>query len=36
MGMAWWQEQAKALRGCLDLGETFKWFAPYVDGPPAV
>ena len=28
-------EQAETLRGRIDSGEPFKWFAPYVDGPPA-
>lgn len=34
MGMDWWTEQARALRARLDAGEPFRWFAPYVDGPP--
>ena len=34
MGMAWWAEQAEGLRGRIDRGEEFVWFAPYVDGPP--
>ena len=34
MGMDWWTEQAGGLRGRLDRGEAFVWFAPYVDGPP--
>ena len=34
MEMTWWSEQAEGLRGRLDRGEQFKWFAPYVDGPP--
>ena len=33
MGMDWWTEQAEGLRGRIDRGEPFKWFAPYVDGP---
>ena len=36
MGMTWWLEQAVGLRGRIDSGKEFKWFAPYVDGPPAV
>ena len=28
--------QAEELRGRIDRGEEFVWFAPYVDGPPAV
>ncbi|MCZ6552284.1 MAG: hypothetical protein O7A67_00660, partial [SAR324 cluster bacterium] len=36
MGMDWWTEQAEGLRGRLDGGEKFVWFAPYVDGPPKV
>ncbi|MCH8844932.1 MAG: hypothetical protein IID61_18390 [SAR324 cluster bacterium] len=36
MDMTWWSEQAEGLRGRIDRGEMFKWFAPYVDGPPAV
>ena len=31
MGMEWWTEQAEGLRGRIDRGEPFKWFAPYVD-----
>ena len=34
MGMDWWTEQAEGLRGRIGRGEPFKWFAPYVDGPP--
>ena len=34
MGMNLWTEQAEGLRGRLDRGEAFKWFAPYVEGPP--
>ena len=34
MGMDWWTEQAEGLRGRIDRGEEFVWFAPYVDGPP--
>ena len=33
-GMDWWTKQAVELRGRIDQGEPFKWFAPYVDGPP--
>ena len=36
MGMDWWTEQAEGLRGRIDSGQEFVWFAPYVDGPPAV
>ena len=36
MGMDWWTEQAEGLRGRIESGEPFKWFAPYVDGPPTV
>ena len=36
MGMDWWTEQATALRGRIDSGKPFVWFAPYVDGPPGV
>ena len=36
MGMDWWTEQAEGLRGRIDRGESFKWFAPYVDGPPTI
>ena len=32
--MDWWTEQAQGLRGRIDRGEEFVWFAPYVDGPP--
>ena len=32
--MDWWTEQAEGLRGRIDSGDQFKWFAPYVDGPP--
>ena len=35
MEITWWAGQAEALRGWLDRGEPFKWFAPYADGPPA-
>ncbi len=35
MGMDWWTEQAEALRGRIDRGESIRWFAPYGDGPPA-
>ena len=35
MGMDWWTEQAEGLRGRIDSGKEFVWFAPYVDGPPA-
>ena len=34
MGMDWWTMQAEGLRGRIDRGEPFKWFAPYVNGPP--
>ncbi len=34
MGMDWWTEQAQGLRGRIDSGQDFVWFAPYVDGPP--
>ncbi len=36
MGMDWWTEQAEGLRGRIDRGEEFVWFAPYVDGPPSL
>jgi len=36
MGMDWWRSPAEGLRGRIDRGETFVWFAPYVDGPPKV
>ena len=36
MEMTWWSKQADGLRGRIEAGEPFKWFAPYVDGPPAV
>ena len=36
MGMDWWTEQAEGLRGRIDGGKEFVWFAPYVDGPPSV
>ncbi len=36
MGMDWWTAQAEGLRGRIDRGEEFVWFAPYVDGPPKV
>ena len=35
MGMNWWTGQAEGLRGRIDRGEEFVWFAPYVDGPPS-
>ena len=35
MDMDWWTEQAEGLRGRIDRGEEFVWFAPYVDGPPS-
>ena len=34
MGMDWWTAQAEGLCRRIDRGEPFKWFAPYVDGPP--
>ncbi len=34
MGMDWWTEQAEGLRGRIESGAEFVWFAPYVDGPP--
>ena len=34
MGMNWWTEQAEGLRGRIESGQEFVWFAPYVDGPP--
>ena len=34
MGMDWWTEQAEGLRERIDRGESFRWFAPYVDGSP--
>ena len=34
MGMDWWTEQAEGLRGRIDRGEPFRWFAPYVNGRP--
>jgi tetratricopeptide (TPR) repeat protein len=34
MGMDWWTEQARGLRERIDRCEPFKWFAPYLDGPP--
>ena len=36
MGMDWWTERAEGLRGRIDSGAEFVWFAPYVDGPPVV
>ena len=36
MGMGWWTDQAEGLRGRIDSGQTFVWFAPYVDGPPSI
>ena len=36
MGMDWWTEQAESLRGRIESGKAFVWFAPYVDGPPSV
>jgi len=36
MGMNWWTEQAEGLRGRINSGQEFVWFAPYVDGPPSV
>ena len=36
MGMDWWTEQAEGLRGRIDSGKPFKWFAPYEAGPPSV
>ncbi len=33
MKMTWWLGQAEALRGRIERGEPFKWFAPYVDKP---
>jgi tetratricopeptide (TPR) repeat protein len=36
MEMTWWSEQALALRGRIERGEKFVWFAPYADGPPKV
>ncbi len=29
-----WTAQAEGLRGRIERGEAFKWFAPQVDGPP--
>ena len=34
MGMEWWTEQAEGLPWRIDRGDPFRWFAPYVDGPP--
>ena len=34
LGMDWWTEQAEGLRGRIDRGEPFRWFAPYVNGRP--
>ena len=34
MGMDWWRSQAERLRGRIDGGKAFIWFAQYVDGPP--
>ena len=34
MGMDSWTEQAEGMRGRIDRCEPFRWFAPYVDGPP--
>ncbi len=34
MGMDWWTEQAEGLRGRIDRGEPFRWFAPFVNRPP--
>ena len=36
MEMAWWSEQAEALRARIEDRRPFVWFAPYVDGPPKV
>ena len=36
MGVDWWSEPAAGLRGRKESSEPFKWFAPYVDGAPAV
>ena len=36
VGMDWWTERAEGLRGRIDVGEAFREFAPYVDGPLAV
>ncbi len=36
MEITWWTEQAEGLRARIDRGESLKWFAPYVDGPPVV
>ena len=36
MGMPWWAEQAAGLRGRIDTGKEFVWFAPYVEGPPHI
>jgi class 3 adenylate cyclase/tetratricopeptide (TPR) repeat protein len=36
MDIFWWLEQALALRGRIESGEKFVWFAPYLDGPPKV
>ena len=33
-GMGWWTERAEELRGRIDRGAEFVWFAPYVSGPP--
>ena len=30
-----WLAWVEKLRGRIDRGEPFKWFAPYVDGPPS-
>ena len=35
MGMGWWTAQAQGLRGRIDRGEEFVWFAPYAAGPPS-
>jgi hypothetical protein len=34
MEMTWWSGQAAGLRGRIEGGKPFVWFAPYVDGPP--
>jgi hypothetical protein len=34
LDMSWWSEQAAGLRGRIERGEPFRWFAPYADSTP--